>query len=169
MTGIFERSLPRVIDNAYRGPKPALVILALVATLKMAMGLNSIFNGAVVLATADGVPLATYPAAAAKTIVAFFALWAQGQVLLALLSLMTLVRYRAMTPLVFALLIAEHLGRKLILQFLPIARSATAPASAINLALLGLMVAGLLLSLFPERRPRRSGRREDAPQSALHP
>ena len=145
---MLDRLLPRVIDNSYRGSKAALWLLGLLASIKLAMGLNSIFNGAFVLSSADGVPLATYPSAAAQTIVAVFALWALGQVLLALLSLLALLRYRRMAPLLFALLMAEHLGRKLILQFLPIIRSDAAPASAINAALLALMVVGLLLSLW---------------------
>ncbi|MFZ2490710.1 MAG: hypothetical protein WA208_04415 [Thermoanaerobaculia bacterium] len=148
LNAILRRFFPRVIDNSWRGPKAALWLLGLLAAIKMAMGANSIFNGWVVLASADGVPLRTYPGAAAQTIVAFFALWALGQILLALLATLALVRYRAMTPLLFALLLTEHLGRKLILQFLPIVRIGNAPASAINAALLAMMVAGLLLSVW---------------------
>jgi len=156
MNAMLERLLPRVIDNSYRGPKTALWLLGLLAFVKLAMGLNSIFNGVFVLSSADGVPLATYPSAAAQTIVAIFALWALGQVVLALLAVLALVRYRRMTPLLFALLLAEHLGRKLILQFLPIIRSDAAPASAINAALLAAMVVGLLLSLWQRTASQKS-------------
>ncbi|HUF17517.1 MAG TPA: hypothetical protein VMS12_05680 [Thermoanaerobaculia bacterium] len=145
---MLDRLLPRVIDNSYRGPKAALWLLCILAVIKVAMGLNSIFNGSFVLSSADGVPLATYPPPAAQTIVAIFALWALGQLLFALLAVLALVRYRTMTPLLFAILLAEHLGRKLILQFLPIIRSDAVPASLINAALLALMAGGLLLSLW---------------------
>lgn len=148
MDAMLDRLLPRVIDNSYRGPKSALWLLGFLAFIKLAMGLNSVFNGAEVLSSADGVPLATYPPDSAQTIVAIFALWALGQILLGLVTVLALVRYRRMAPLVFALFLAEHLGRKLILQFLPIVRSDAAPASAINAALLVLMVIGLLLSLW---------------------
>jgi len=45
----------------------------------------------------------------------------------------------------------EHLGRKLILQFLPIVRVGAPPASAINLGLLTLILIGLALSLWPRK------------------
>lgn len=148
---MIDRLFPPIIDNAYRGPKAALWLLGLIAAIKMAMGVNSIFNGSAVLTSADGVPLATYPAEATGVILAFFALWALGQVLFALMALLVLVRYRAMSALLFALLLAEHLGRKLILQLLPIVRDRSAPASSINLVLLAILAAGFLLSLWSPR------------------
>ena len=150
--------LPRVIDNSYRGRRAALWILGVVVFIKIAMSVNSIFNGFFVLSSADGIPLATYPPDAAQAITAIFAMFAWGQLVFALLALLTLVRYRTMTALIFALLLAEHLGRKLILQYLPIIRSDAATASYLNYALLALMVSGLLLSLWqrdhsvPDRR-----------------
>ena len=144
---MIDRLLPRTIDNAYSGSKAALWLLGILAAVKIAMALNCIVNGRSVLSSADGVPLATYPADAAQTAVALFALWAWGVLLFALLAVLTLVRYRAMTPFAFALLLTEHAGRKLILQFIPIVRSDNAPASWINAALLSLMALGFLLSL----------------------
>ena len=144
---MIERLLPPVVDNTYRGSKVALWLLGLLAAVKLAMGLNGIFNGRTILSTADGVPLATYPADAAQTAVALFAIWAWSLFLLALLAVLTLVRYRSMTSFMFALLLVEHTGRKLILQVNPIIRSGNAPASWINAALLSLMALGLLLSL----------------------
>lgn len=144
---MLERLFPRVIDNSYHGSKAATWFLGIVAAIKMAMGLNSVLNGSLVLSSADGVPLATYPAAAAQTLLAVFALWGWGLFLFALLAVLALVRYRSMIPLMFVLLLSEQLGRKLILQFLPMVRSVSVPASWINVALVVLMVLGLLLSL----------------------
>ena len=78
----------RTMDTA----ATVLWLLGVLAVIKLAMGLNSIFNGSDVLISADGVPLATYPAPAAQTIVAIFALWALGQLLLALLAVLTALR-----------------------------------------------------------------------------
>lgn len=150
---MLDRLFPREIDNAYRGPKVALWILGFLAASKITMGLNSVVNGVYVLTSADGVPLESYPAAAAQTIVAIFALWGWALFLFALLAVLVLVRYRSMTPLAYALLLAEHLGRKAILQFLPIVRSDTAPAWWVNAVLLALMVVGLVLSLWRRGAP----------------
>ena len=154
---MFESLFPRTIDNSYRGPKAALWILGVVAAIKIAMSLNSIFNGFFVLTSADGVPLPAYPPDAAQSLIAIFAMWAWGHLLFALLALMAVVRYRSMTSLMFMLLLAEHLVRKLILFYLPIVRSGNATASYVNYALLALMVAGLLLSLRQRSATRPAG------------
>jgi hypothetical protein len=111
------------------------------------MSLNSIFNGYTVATTADGIPLDTYPPAAVRTIVSLWALLGLSSVMLCLLCILALVQYRSMVPLMFAMFLLEYLGRRLILQFLPIVRTGTPPGVYINLALLAVMIAGLALSL----------------------
>jgi hypothetical protein len=107
--------LPRQADNGYHGHKFALWLFAVVVILKVIMSLNSIFNGRVVATSADGIPLDTFTPAAAQTVVALFAIWAIAQLIICLLCIVVLARYRAMIPLMFGLLLLEHLGRKLIL------------------------------------------------------
>jgi hypothetical protein len=145
---MFNDLLPRSIDNTYRGHKLALWLFGLLVFMKAAMSLNSIFNGALVASSADGLPLDTYPPAAARTIVFMFAAWGLSQFMICLLGILALVRYRGMIPLMFALLLLEHLSRRLILQFQPVIKTGTPPASAINLGLLALMIVGLALSLW---------------------
>ncbi|HEU5163186.1 MAG TPA: hypothetical protein VFV54_08590 [Thermoanaerobaculia bacterium] len=155
--------LPPSFDNTYRGHRLALWILGVVVVMKILMSVNSILNGRYVARKADGLPLDSYPAGAAGTILSFLALWALGHLLLSLLGVLALVRYRSMVPFVFALLLTEHLGRKLIIQFLPMARSVSGPASAINLALVALMIAGLVLSLWRRTDPPTRGARATTP------
>lgn len=143
---MLNQLLPPQLDNVYRGYKMALWLLALVLLQKIAMCLNILFNGAYVATTADGIPLGTFPAAAAQTVLAFFALWGLDHLMISLLCILVLVRYRSMVPLMYVLLVLEHLGRKLALVFLPVARVGTPPGFYINLGLLALMIIGLLLS-----------------------
>jgi len=144
---MFSQLLPRTIDNAYRGHKLALWLLGLLVFMKVAMSLNSIFNGYSVASSADGIPLDTYPPAAARTIVSLFAIFGLAHFVICLLCVLVLVRYRSMIPFMFALLLLEHLGRRLILYVMPIVRTGTPPAFAVNLVLLGLTITGLALSL----------------------
>ena len=145
---MFDQLLPRTIDNTYRGHRVALWLFGLLVFMKVAMSLNSIFNGYSVATSADGLPLDTYPSSAARTIISLFAIWGLGHFMICLLCILVLVRYRGMIPFMFALLLVEQLSRKLILQLMPIVRTGTPPAFAINLVLLALMIVGLALSLW---------------------
>ncbi|MEA2165845.1 MAG: hypothetical protein QOK37_3972 [Thermoanaerobaculia bacterium] len=148
---MIEQILPRSIDNNYRGHKAALWIFGLLALMRLTIGVNSIINGHDVLMKADGVPLDTYPVAAAQTIVALWALLGLSYIFIGVLSVVVLVRYRSMVPFLFLLLLLQHLGGRVILQYLPIIRTGAPPASAINLIFLTMIVLGLALSLWRRR------------------
>jgi hypothetical protein len=144
---MFNRILPPQFDNNYRGSKIALWFFALLLLMKIAMSLNSIFNGYSVATSADGIPLDAFTPAGAQTVVTLFATLGLSNFMICLLGLVVLVQYRSMIPFMFALLLLEHLGRKLILHFLPIARTGTPPGFYVNLVVVALMVVGLALSL----------------------
>lgn len=144
---MFNALLPRHADNTYRGYKAALWLFALLVLLKTVISLNSIFNGYSVASSADGIPLDTFTPAGAQTVVSLVAALGLSRLMICLLCLLVLARYRALVPLMLSLLLLEHLSRRLILYFLPIPRTGTPPGSGINLVLLALTVAGLALSL----------------------
>ena len=148
---MFDQLLPQRVDNTHRGYKLALWLFALLLLLKIVMSLSSIFNAYSVASSADGIPLDTYTSACARTIVSLFALLGLSRFTICLLCILVLIRYRSMVPLMFALLLLEHLSRTLILQFLPIVRIGTPPGPYVNLVLLALMIVGLALSLRSQR------------------
>lgn len=147
---MFDRLFPQLVDNTYRGYKLALWLFALLVFMKVAMSLNSIFNGYMVASSADGIPLDTFTSAGARTVVSLFALLGLSHLMICLLCILVLTRYRSLVPLMFALLLLEHLSRKLILLFLPIVRTGTPPGFFVNLVLLAVMMVGLALSLWSQ-------------------
>jgi hypothetical protein len=144
---MVNRFLPQRIDNAYRGHRLALWLFGLVVFMKTSIGLGTIFNGRNAAISADGIPLDTFSPAAAQAFLSVFAIWGYAHVMIGLLCILVLFRYRAMLPFMFALLLLEHLGRKLILFVMPIVKTGTPPGLFINLALVALMIVGLFLSL----------------------
>ncbi|MEW6369045.1 MAG: hypothetical protein AB1714_30830 [Acidobacteriota bacterium] len=144
---MFNQLLPQHLDNTYRGYKIALWLFALMVLMKVAMSLNAIFNGYLVASSADGIPLDTFTSSAAQTVVSLFAIWGLAHFVICSMCMLVLVRYRSVIPFMFALLLLEHLSRKLILHFLPIARTGTPPGTVANLVLLAVMIVGLALSL----------------------
>jgi len=142
------RLLPRNADNNFQGHKVALWIFSIVLLMFAAMSMNSIFNGHYVAVNADGLPLGTYTPAGAQAVVSFYATWGVTQLIIVTLGVIVLVRYRALVPLMFLLLLSEELLLKVINNCLPIAKPNGAPASLFIIALLSLMALGLILSLW---------------------
>lgn len=150
---MLEKLLPRNVDNTYHGYRIALWFFTAVVLMKLLISLNCIFNGRTVASSADGIPLDTFALDCARMVVNDFALWGLAQLMLCLVCLVVLVRYRALVSLMFVMLLLEFLARKLILHVLPIVTTGTPPGVFVNLALLTLMVAGLALSLWRRRKP----------------
>jgi hypothetical protein len=153
---MFSAIFPDRIDNTYRGHKAALWLFGALLLMRAAIGVNSIINGYSVASSADGIPLDTYGPDAAQTVVTLFALVGLTALIICVLGVLALVRYRAMVPLLYVLLLLEYLARKLILYLMPIVKTGTSSALFVNLVLLTLMIAGLALSVW---------RRDRAPSS----
>lgn len=150
---MLDRILPQRIDNTYRGHTVALWLFIPLVVVKTGIALGTIFNGRNAAQSADGIPLDSFGAAGAEAVVALFAIWGLSQLVFSVFGVLALIRYRAMIPFMFALLLLEHLARKWILLVKPIATTGTPPGLYINLALLGLMIVGLALSLRSRADP----------------
>jgi hypothetical protein len=144
---MFDKLLPQRIDNTYRGYKVALWLFGLVVGVMITQSVFIIFNSYSTVMNADGIPLDTYPPAAAQTIVALFALRALSRLIISLLCVLVLVRYRSAIPFIFALLMLNYLAGQLIFQFIPLVRTGTPPGPIVNLIMFALMIIGLALSL----------------------
>ena len=154
---MLDRLFPQRIDNTYRGHRLALWILAVLVLMKGGIGLGTILNGNAAATSADGIPLDTFGPAGGQAFLSIFAAWGLAQLMLNLVGLVALIRYRAMVPFIFVVLLVEHLGRKLIFLALPIARIGTPPGVLINLALIAAMLVGLVLSLRSPDNPPTDG------------
>ena len=149
--GILSRLFPARIDNAYQGSKIALWILGLLIAVRTMQSVMILVNGYSIAQSADGIPLETYRAAAAQTIVALFTLSAVNRLVISLICVVVLVRYRRAVPLMFLLLLVTYAAGQLVGRVIPIVRVGQPPAVVMNLTLLGLTIIGLVLSLWKRR------------------
>jgi len=147
----FNRLFPRIVDNTYRGRTVALWIFAFVVSVRIFQSVLVIVNGSSIVAGADGIPLDTYPAAAAQTILALYALYAVARLLISVPCVLAFVRYRSAIPFMFALILLNYLAARVVALFLPIARVGTPPASIVTPVLIALTAGGLVLSLWTRR------------------
>ena len=145
---MLNQLLPPRLDNTYRGRKLALWLFGLVVLIKSIQSVMIIVNGYSIATSADGIPLETYPAAAAQTILALFAILSLNRLLISLVCVAVLIRYRSAIPSMFVLLALGYLAGEIILRFIPIIRVGTPPGPIVNLIMFALMIAGLALSLW---------------------
>lgn len=155
------RIFPSRIDNDYRGHWLAIVLLGFLVLSKLFMGfnvagLNPWVSSEYVLTNADAIALDTFGAEARNLVLFLFSAWGLALLVLSLLGLIVLVRYRAMIPLMYLLLAIEQLGRKGLSLAHPIVRSvepgAISTGVLINWGFSAALVVGFLLSLAAPRR-----------------
>ena len=145
---MFGRLFPRSFDNVYPGYWLGAWIFGLVVAGRLAMGVNGTFNTEFVAVSADGIPLSTYPPAAAQAVIALFALTALLNLTLGVLGGLALIRYRAMIPVLFLLYLAQSIGSRALLLVHPFVRTSTTVGSTVVLGLLALTALGFVLSLM---------------------
>ncbi|MFL6762442.1 MAG: hypothetical protein ACJ8FB_07775 [Sphingomicrobium sp.] len=151
---MLKRLFPTQFDNRFRGQSAALWVLGLLIALTLVVSLNSIFNTAYVAAGADGFPLSAYGPAAGRSVLMLFALDALGQLVLSIISLVALIRYRSMVPLIYLLVLCQQLGRRFIIQSYAVPRAPTdAVVPYVVYGVIGLLALGLVLSLLRSREP----------------
>src|SRR5581483_7411931 len=129
--------------------KLGLWIFAVVVLIKIGIALGSVLNGANGAAKADGIPLDTFGATGAQDFLSLDAGLGIASLMLAVVAVIVLLRYRALVPLMFTILLAEQLLRRLAYQIVPMIRVGSPPGTWINVGLTLFMVLGLALSLVP--------------------
>lgn len=147
---MLQRLFPKQFDNRFPGHVVAIGLFGVVILMELAMGANSLINTRTVASLADAIPLDRYTNGGAEAVVALFALAGLFRVLVALQGLLVLIRYRAMIPFMFLVLLVLHLGSKAVLLVHPIAKSGVPSArlgSAFVYAIIAMLFLGFALSL----------------------
>jgi hypothetical protein len=148
---MLDKILPRSLDNDYRGYRIALWLLGIVLAVRAFQSVMIIFNGYNTVVGADGIPLDTYAPDAAQNVLALFAMTSLWRLVISLLGLVVLLRYRSAVPLMFAFLLIHFVAVQILTRFLPLVRVGNPPGTTVNLVISGLLVVGFAMSLMPRR------------------
>ena len=152
---MLDRLFPRLVDNRFEGHRAALWLFGLLIALKLVVSLNSIFNTASVAQGADGIPLDSFGPAAAREVLLLFAMLSLGQLVLALIALAALIRWRALVPFLYLVSLGEQLARRFIVEAHDVARAGSSPVAwYVTYGVLAVLALGLALSLIPARGER---------------
>ena len=151
--GAFSMFLPAKIDNQVRYPRLVVLVFALVTAVSLWRSQHHIFAPDGGAQTIAGIPLDAFSDAAAANIITLFALWGTSQLLIALLFLAVLIRYRSLIPVMFVVTAFEYAGRLLIGIYKPLQGLVDPPPGAlINLPVVILSLAMITLCVLAKSR-----------------
>jgi hypothetical protein len=148
---MFSRILPKRVDNRFRGHVLALWLFVPIASMKIAIGLLHVFSADGGAQSVSRMPLDTYPAGAAQNVIALMSRLGLEQLLLGLIALVVLLRYRALVPLMYLVFVAHYIGHEAIAAMKPLAVAGTSGASTPATIIAAASFAGLVLSLVGKR------------------
>lgn len=143
--------LPNAVDNRFNGIKLAQYAFLMITLATIVRSLIHVFapdGGAQSIAT---IPLDTYPAEAAATVIFMFSFWGLSQLLMGMVYLGVYLKYKSLIPMMYVLLILEYVMRIVIGQMKPIVTAGTAPGSVGSWIMVPVCIVLLLLSLLPAR------------------
>jgi hypothetical protein len=151
---LLERVFPRSIDNVFRGHRFALWAFYPITLVTVARSLVHIFRedgGAQSIAT---IPLNTFDAGGADAVVSLFAFWGLSQLLLGAVFVVVGLRYRALIPFMYVLILAEYIGRIGVGSVKSLPTTGVPPGAYLNVILIVTSILGLVLSFWksPEAR-----------------
>ena len=145
---MLTRIFPKQIDNTHRGHPAALWLLLAFVLLKFLMSANSLLNTRSVATGGDGIPLDAMTPEGVQVTLMLFALLALSQLVLTLQAALVLALYRGMIPLMYLLLLGEHVARRVLIMIHAVPRTDGMQVGFyINLGLLVVLAAGFALSL----------------------
>jgi hypothetical protein len=149
---MFTPFLPKQVDNNYRGTRLAIWLLAAILLVRLGISGATLFNTHDALQTADSIPVDSFGPAGAAAAMSLFKLLGLELLVLNLLGVGVLIRYRTLIPFTYFLLLVEQVSRRELLILYPIVRTGEhmLPFN-INLALIGVLCVGFVLSLFRRR------------------
>jgi hypothetical protein len=149
--------LPRSINNDYSGTRIALgffVLLTVMTLVRSLIHMVAPDGGAQSIAS---IPLDAFTENGAAAVIHIFSLWGLSQLIVGIIYVVALVRYRSLIPLMYLLGVVEYAVR-LIMSFLkPVHTEGTAPGGVANYVFVPLLILMLVLSLVRRKGPPLSG------------
>ena len=134
----------------YEGPKPPFYFLILIAIASSSRSLIHIFHadgGASVIAGLN------VNVEGGTNLIATFGQWGASQLILSLIYWLVILRYRALTPLMLAVVVLEQLLRLGVGQIKPLEVTAAPPGAIGSGLLLPVAVLALVWSLWMNPKP----------------
>lgn len=145
--------LPERIDNHFPGHRAVVAIFAFITLITLGRSLFHMLAPDGGAQSVAHIPLSTFsPAAAGQAVIFVFALWGLSQLMMGLLYVLALIRYRALIPLLLVFMFLEYGGRYLIGHVRPLDVTHAPPGKMLDHIMIPLSLILLFFSRPGARR-----------------
>src|SRR5688572_9388931 len=146
-SSMLRRLLPPIVDNRFRGHPVALWLFIPLVFMTLALGKMHMLRAESGVQSVSRMPLDTYPDGAAQNIVALMARMGLEQFLIGALFLLVLLRYRALIPLMYAVMVLHFVGARVVATMKPLSLAGASGVGNMHLLIAALAAIGLVASL----------------------
>jgi hypothetical protein len=136
------RVFPKQLDNSFRGNRIAVIVFALITVFTLARSCIHIFAPDGGASSIAGINTSVE---GGSNVISMFAFWGLAQLLMGLVYLAVLLRYKSLIPFMYMLIIIEYSGRVLIGMVKPLIVSHTPPGAIGDYILIPLAIMMLML------------------------
>jgi len=148
-----EALFPKTADNNYKGHKLAKWILYFYI-------FKSFFAGCVHMFAVDGgaqsigsIALDTFTKGGADSFITMFAMWGMEQLVIGLIAVVILWRYKSLIPMLWGIYAIEYIGRGIVPLIKPgLVTAHTPPGAAADFVLIPLTICMFVLALYTSRK-----------------
>ena len=144
---LIGRVFPAQIGNTFVGHWLALWLFGALILVRLAQMVAIFIDPGVVIRSADGILIETFNQPAQVAVASIFRMLGVLNILICLLGSLVILRYRAMVPIMYLVLIALFAGQKMISIAYPIPRAPDAVGGIIVWTMFALTVIGFVLSV----------------------
>lgn len=153
MKDIISIIFPKQMDNQFKGYKIALYAFYVLTAVTLWRSQHHLFAADGGAQSIASIPVDTFTAAGAQAVIGVFGLWGLSQLIIGIVYLLVALRYRAMVPLMYVLMIVEYSFRAFYFPVAkPIPTTGTAPGAVINLPFILFSVVMLILIVVGHRK-----------------
>lgn len=139
--------LPERIDNHFPGHRAVVGLFAGITLITLGRSLFHMLAPDGGAQSVAHIPLSTFsPVQAGQAVIFVFALWGLSQLIMGLVYVVALARYRALIPLLLVLMFVEYLGRFTIGHVRPLDLAGTPPGKILDHIMIPLSLVLLYFS-----------------------
>lgn len=144
---------PKIVDNQYKGHKIVVLLLGLYILKSFVAGFIHMFASDGGAQSIASVTLDIFTQGGSNSVITMFGLWGMEQVVIGLIVLVIVWRYKSLTSFAWSIYALEYLGRFLARFYTPgLSTDHTPPGAIIDIVLVPVAIFMFIFSIYSVKK-----------------